>query len=134
MKLFTVSSSHVDKAWKDGASCLEEACKLVDEITGSQLKMILSRGERTLVAMRDEDKTVGWGCFRIDQLPNVRVLHITDLVAHNAHFEAFFNELKQVAEQLGCSRIRCSAPPAQARLYRIKCGFEPIYETLEVKL
>jgi hypothetical protein len=134
MQLLTVSPSHVDRAWKDGASCLEEACKLVDEITGSQLKLILSRGERTLVAMREEEKTVGWGCFRIDQLPNIRVLHITDLVAHNGHFETFFDEIKKIAEQLGCSRIRCAALPAQARLYRIKCGFEPVYETLEIKI
>jgi hypothetical protein len=134
MQLLTVSPSHVDRAWKDGAACLEEACKLVDEITGSQLKMILSRGERTLVALREGDETVGWGTFRIDQLPNMRVLHITDLVAHNAHFETFFAELKQVACQMGCSRIRCAAPPSQARLYRMKCQFKPIYEILEVTL
>ena len=134
MQLAVIEPRFIDRAWKEGASCLAEACATVDEITGDQLKMILARGERTLIALRDEDKTVGWGCWRIDQLPNIRVLHCTDLVAHNAHFEAFFFALKEVAELLGCSRIRCSCGPAQARLYKHKLGMTSVYETLEVVL
>lgn len=134
MQLSVIPPSHVDFAWRDGASCLAEACKLVDEITGDQLKLLLSRGERTLVAMRDEGKTVGWGCWRVDQLPNMRVLHVSDLVAHGAHFERFFAELNTVARLLGCSEIRCSCHAAQARLYKMKCGFEPVYTTLRVKV
>ena len=132
MSLVIIPSTHIDQAWADGANCLEEVTQLVEEITGSQLKMILSRGERTLVRMDTEGKTVGWGTFRIDQLPNMRVLHITDLVAHNGHFENFLDELKQIAATIGASRIRCSAHHSQARLYRQKCGFRPVYETLEV--
>lgn len=135
LRLAIIEPRFVDRAWNDGAYCLAEACETSGgEIEGPQLKMILSRGERTLVALRDDDKTVGWGAWRIDQLPNIRVLHCTDLVAHNAHFEAFFLALKQAAEMMGCSEIRCSCGPAQARLYRMKLGMEPVYETLRVKL
>lgn len=135
MHLSIVDPRFVDKAWRDGAACLSEACDTSGgEITGDQLKLILSRGERTLVALMEEGKPVGWGCWRVDQLPNVRVLHCTDLVAHNAHFERFFDELKNVAEMLGCSEIRCSCKPAQARLYRMKLGMEPVYTTLRITL
>lgn len=135
MQLSVIEPRFIDRAWKDGAACLSEACETSGgEITGDQLKMILSRGDRTLVALRDEDKTVGWGAWRVDQLPNMRVLHITDLVAHNAHFEAFFFALKQAAELMGCSEIRCCAQPAQARLYKMKLGMEPVYETLRVRV
>lgn len=135
MNLSIVPPTHVDRAWKDGASCLSEACETSGgEITGDQLKLILARGERTLVALRDEGRTVGWGCYQIDQLPNVRVLHISALVCHNSRFEASFEELKKVAEYLGCSEIRCSCKPAQARLFRMRCGFESVYETLRVIL
>lgn len=135
MNLIVVPPTHVDWAWRDGASCLSEACETSGgEITGDQLKMIVARGERTLIRIDDEGKTVGWGCVRVDQLPNMRVLHITDLVAHNAGFQRFFAELKTMAAGLGCSRVRCSAKPAQARLYKMKCGFVPVYETLEVAL
>lgn len=134
MNLAVVDPKFIDKAWKDGASCLGEACELSTEVTGSQLKMMLSRGERTLVALMDEDKPIGWGVWRVDQFPNVRALHCTELVAHNSHFEAFFSELKKAAEYLGCSEIRCSCGPAQARLYRMKLGMQPIYETLKVSI
>lgn len=132
MQLLTVDARFIDKAWADGASCLSEACdKSGGEITGDQLKMMLSRGERTLVRL-DDDGAVGWGVVRIDQLPNMRVLMITDLVAHNAGFERFFEQIKQFAADCGCSRVRCAAGPAQARLYRIKAGFQPVYTILEV--
>lgn len=135
MNLSIVSPDFVDQAWKDGASCLAEACETSGgEITGDQLKLILSRGEQTLVALMIDDQPVGWGAWRVDQYPNVRVLHCTQMVAHNAHFEHFFDELKKAAIYFGCSEIRCSCKPAQARLYRIKLGMEPVYETLRVKL
>ena len=135
MQLHLIQPQFVDFAWRDGASCLAEACDTSSgEITGDQLKLVLSRGERQLVRMNDGEKVVGWGVFRIDQLPNVRALHVTDLVAHNAGFEAFFEALQGIARAYGCSSIRCAAGPAQARLYRMKCGFESVYSILEKKL
>lgn len=134
MQLQLIPASHIDLAWKQGANCLAEAADVSGgEITPSQLKLILSRGERTLVKMIDGD-TVGWGVVRVDQLPNFRVLFVTDMVAHNASFERFFGELKKLAESLGCSRIRCAAGPAQARLYAMKCKFKPVYQILEVEV
>ncbi len=133
MKLIVVPATHIDFAWKDGAHALSEACDTSGgEITGDQLKLILARGERILLRMDDDGQTVGWGVVRIDQLPNVRVLFVTDMVAHGAHFERFFTELKATARSLGCSRVRCAAKPVQARLYRQKVGFMPVYEILEV--
>lgn len=121
-----------DFAWRDGADCLAEACE--QECTCDQLKMLIARGERQLVRMDDDGKTVGWGVFRVDLFPNMRVLHITNLVAHNCHFERFFGELKKMAEVLGCSRIRCAAKPAQETLYRRLVGFSPVYTILEVEV
>lgn len=152
MKLEPIGVFFIDKAWKEGASCLEAACEESGgEITGSQLKLILSRGERTLIRMEVNEicgpfknpdgsvqnfkaKTVGWGAIRVDQLPNVRALHVTNLVAPHGHFEQFFSEIKAMAAKLGCSEVRCSARPAQARLFRMKCGFAPVYETLKVEV
>lgn len=135
MELQTVPANFIDRAWADGAACLARACDTSGgEITGDQLKMILSRGERTLLRMVDQDGTVGWGAIRIDQLPNMRVLFITDLVAPGAHFERFFEEIKTIGTSAGCSRLRCAAGPAQARLYAAKCGFKSVYQIIEVEL
>ena len=134
MNLTPVPATHIDLAWKEGASCLAEACdKSGGEITGDQLKMILSRGERTLIRMDAEDGVRGWGVVRVDQLPNLRVLFVTDLVAHNGGFHEFFEAIKEMARTLGCSRVRCAAGVAQERLYRMKCGFRPVYQILEVE-
>ena len=149
MKLIPVPATHIDAAWRDGAHNLAQACVTSGgEVTGDQLKMILARGERTLIRMealhtlpelRDngdgtsqnyESRVVGWGVVRIDQLPNVRVLHCCEMYAPNASFESFFDELKTLAKSLGCSEVRCSAKDAQARLYRMKLGMEPVYTTL----
>lgn len=132
MKLEPIGTFFVDQAWKAGADCLAAACDDV-EITASQLKMILSRGERTLIRMDNEGQTVGWGVVFVDQRPNFRALHITNLVAPHGHFEEFFTEIKAMAKTLGCSKVRCAAKPAQERLYRMKCGFQPVYSILEVE-
>jgi hypothetical protein len=135
LKLIPVPKEFIDKAWKEGAWNLAEACEQSGgEVEIGQLKMMLSRGERTLLRMDDETGIVGWGVVRIDQLPNIKVLHACELYAPDTHFERFFEALKAIAESLGCSRIRCSAKPVQARLYKMKCGFTPVYETLEVVL
>lgn len=134
-KLIIVPASHIDRAWKEGACRLGEACATSGgEITGDQLKMMLSRGERMLVRMDADEKIVGWAVLSIEQLPNIRVLHVYEMWAPNGHFERFFEETKVIAEAQGCSALRCSAKPGQARLYRARCGFKPVYETLEVQL
>ena len=130
LRLVHIPAHQIDFAWRDGADCLKEACS--EECTIDQLKLVLSRGERELMRMDDETGTVGWGVFKIENYPNLRVLHVTNLVAHGVHFEQFFDLLKTIAEGQGCSRIRCSAKPAQARLYASKLGFMPVYTTLEI--
>ncbi len=133
MKLTPILASHIDFAWSDGAWVLAAACDTSGgEIQGPQLKMILSRGERTLLRMDADEGVAGWGVVRVDQLPNMRVLFVTDLVAPHGGFERFFTEIKELAASLGCSKVRCAAKPAQARLYSMKCGFAPVYSILEV--
>ena len=120
LKILIVPPTHIDFAWQDGASVLHEVCSIVDECTESQLKLILSRGEKTLAQLVEDGKVVGWVCWTINAYPNKRVLHVSGIVAHNAQSERFFNNLNEIAVVTGCSSIRYSAPPAQARMNRMK--------------
>ena len=130
-----VPPAFIDRAWRDGAHRLSEACdQSGGEITADQLKLLLARGERTLLAVMQDGAPVGWVVVRIDQLPNVRALHICELWGPGSHYEDCREQLWSYARSNGCSEIRCSAKPGQARLYRMKGGFEPIYTTLRVKL
>ena len=125
----------VDREWKAGAFKLAEACATSGgEVTGDQLKLMLMRGERALARVVKGGQAVGWLALRIDQLPNVRVLHVCELYAPGAMFSECWEQLKAFASGNGCTEIRCAAKPAQARLYRMKFGFEPVYETLRVSL
>lgn len=134
-KLLHVPATHVDVAWKDGAHMLSKACDTSGgEITADQLKLIIARGERTLLQMLADDKVVGWGVVRIDQLPNVRVMHVCEVYCPGALHVEFLNQVKVMAKANGCSEVRCSAKPAQERLYRMKFKFEPVYQTMRVIL
>jgi hypothetical protein len=130
--LYPVPSTQIDFAWKDGASQLLEAVN--EECTSEQLKMLLSRGERQLVRMDRDGNTVGWGVFRVDNFPNLRSMHITNLVARRARFEEFYDALKAMAKSLGCSQIRCCATDAPAKIYAKKLGFVPVYTTLKAEV
>lgn len=129
MNLIPIPSRHVDFAWRDGAASLGESC--VEECTPDQLRMLIARGERQLIRMDSDGKTVGWGAFRVEDLPNMRVLFVTNMTAHNGHFETFYSLLEGVAKDLGCSRIRFAALPAQERLYRMKLKAAPVYSIME---
>lgn len=134
-QLIVVPSTHIDRAWKEGAWRLGEACASSGgEITGDQLKMMLSRGERVLARMDEGSEIVGWAVLGVEQLPNMRVLYVYEMWAPGGHFQRFVDETKALAEAQGCSALRCAAKPAQARLYRMRAGFTPVYETLEIKL
>lgn len=134
-KLIAVPATHIDRAWQEGASSLARACATSGgEITGDQLRMMLSRGERTLLRLDHDGAIVGWCVVGVEQLPNMRVLYVYELTAPNGHFERFFAELREMALSLGCSRVRCAAKPAQERLYRMRLGFRPVYQVLEVEL
>lgn len=135
MKLVPIPATHIDLAWRHGATSLKESCDVSkEEITIDQLKLLLSRGERFLFRIDEEGVTRGWVVTKPVQLPNKRVLLVTDLVCKNAHFERWMPALKEIAFAQGCLTIRCSAQPGQARLYKRRLGFKPVFETLEVEL
>lgn len=132
MKLVHIPARHVDYAWRDGAHVLAQAC--ADDCTVDQLKYAIALGERTLVRMEDDEKTVGWSVYRVEQYPNSRVLFVTNTVAPGSGIERFLEELKKLAESLGCSRVRCAAKRSQARLYQMKMRMKPVYQIMEMEV
>ena len=134
-QLHIVPPAFVALAWKDGAHLLEKACNTSGgEITGDQLKLILARGERSLVRIDLDCHTVGWAVTRIDQLPNTRALHVCELYAPGGHWAACFDLMADMARANGCMEMRCSAKPAQVRLYQRHHAWVPLYQTMKVDL
>ncbi len=135
VNLLRVSPAHIDKAWKDGAHKLSEATKWAgDEITPDQLKMLLSRGERQLLALQDGDALVAWAAVQVQQLPNIRVLYVYAIYAPGSTGPEAFSQLSDLARAEGCSEIRGACSDAVARLWERKLKATKAYAIYRVPL
>lgn len=134
-QLRIVPAAFVGLAWADGAHQLARACETSGgEITGDQLKLLLCRGERDLIRIDLDGQAVGWAATRIDQLPNVRALHVCELYAPGGHWLPCCELLADMARSNGCAELRCSAKPAQQRLYQRHLPWESLYTTMRMPL
>lgn len=135
MNLLKVSPAHVDRAWADGAHMLAEACKWADdEITPSQLKMMLARNERQLIALEDSGTMVAWAAVQVQQLPNIRVLYVYAIYAPGSTGPEAFSLLSDLARAEGCSEIRGACSDAVARLWERRFGARKAYQIMRVPL
>lgn len=133
MQILRVAPSHVDRAWRDGAHKLSEACKwALREITPDQLKLLLARGERTLYALEDGGKMVAWAAVQVQQLPNIRVLHVYSIYAPGSTGPEAFGLLADLARSEGCSEIRGACTEAVARLWERKLKAERLYSIMSI--
>jgi hypothetical protein len=133
MQLLLVAPSHVDRAWRDGAHKLGEACRwALREITLDQLKFLLARGERELYALEDGGKLVAWAAVQVQQLPNIRVLHVYSIYAPGSTGPEAFALLADLARAKGCSSIRGACSESVSRLWRQKFKAEPVYTIMDI--
>jgi hypothetical protein len=133
MQLFQCHPHEIDKAWRDGAHVLSEATKwAMRDVTTDQLKMLLARGERTLIGMRDGDAVVGWAAVSVNQMPNIRVLHVYAAAGKGIVTPESLALLKEYAAGNGCTSIRGCVRPSMARLMA-KHGGKPLYMTFEME-
>jgi hypothetical protein len=135
MQFLQVPPSHIDRAWKDGAHNLERACdRSAGEVTGSQLKMMLARGEMSLLMLERDGEAIAWLAVRWDDMPNLRALYIYAIYAPGAAFAESFELLREYAAVNGASRIRGACGEAVARLWTRKFGFSEAYRIMEVEV
>lgn len=131
MNLFVVNPNHIDQAWRNGASNLAKAFdRYSDECTIEQMKMRLSRGEATLLAIMDGDRYAAWVAVEFIQYPNLRALHVAALYAPGALNDETLHLVMNYGQAAGASVIQCAANGAAKRLYERKCGYEPAYTIL----
>jgi hypothetical protein len=135
MKLVHVPPAHIDRAWEDGAKNLSEACKWASrEVTPDQLKMLLSRGERQLLALDVEGQKVAWVAVQVQQLPNIRILYVYSIYAPGSTGPEAFNLLADLARAEGCSSIRGACSEQVARLWERRFKAKRLYSICEIEL
>lgn len=135
MKLFQVPTSHVGIAWRDGAYNLEKATDRASrEITASQLKALLLRGERTLVGIAEGDIPKAWAAVQVQTLPNLRVLYVYALYAPGYAGPECYELLRQYAKQNGCETIRGSSIDSIGRIWERRFKAKKLYSVYEMEV
>ena len=135
MDLFVCQPHEIDRAWRDGADSLGDAVKHAQrEVTLDQLKMLLSRNERTLIGLRDEGGVKGWAAVGVQQLPNIRVMHVYAMAGKGICTIEGFGLLKQYAEANGCSSVRGAVRASVMRMMQQRFGAKPLYQTFECEV
>lgn len=133
-QLSIVNPTHIDHAWRDGASQLSKACdKSAGECDPGQLKMRLIRGELTLLRATDGE-TTGWAATEMMVYPNFRALHVYAIYAPGAAGVEVFNLLKDYAKGLGASCVQGACNDAVGRLWEKKLGFTEAYKIMRYDL
>jgi hypothetical protein len=135
MQLVHIPPAHIDRAWSEGAHNLSEACKWASrEVTPDQLKMMLARGERNLLALEVDGKHVAWAAVQVQQLPNIRILYIYSIYAPGSTGPEAFRLLAETARSEGCSSIRGACAEPVARLWERQFKATRLYTTMEIPL
>jgi hypothetical protein len=133
--LFIVPTNHIHQFWHLASPHLQKA---IDESNGEfsidQLRQFVSQGQSDLLLIMDEDNkchcafTVQWINY-----PNDRVAYITYLGGrtNSTAWEQFVIWVKNN----GGTKIQGSTKKQSiVRLWRMKWGMKPKYQTMELKL
>jgi hypothetical protein len=131
-----VVPNNVYYVWEDVKSYLEASINVSGgDFTLDQLKLLLGRGEQTLLVSIDE-KGVLNGAMTVEFInrPNDRVMFITALGGHGIVNNETFDQVETWAKSHGATKASAWAQEAQARLYKIKSNFNTVRYVVEKDL
>jgi hypothetical protein len=131
-----VAPNNIYSVWEDIKEYLNASINVsTHDCTIEQLKMLLVRGEQTLLVSINE-KGVLNGAMTVEFInyPNNRVMHITALGGHGIVNDETFSQVESWAKMQGATKASAWAQEAQARLYKIKSNFNTVRYVVEKDL
>jgi hypothetical protein len=131
-----VVPNNIYNVWEDIKEYLNASINVSGgDFTLDQLKLILARGEQTLLVSVNE-KGVLNGAMTVEFInhPNNRVMFITALGGHGIVNNETFSQVESWAKMQGATKASAWAQEAQARLYKIKSNFNTIRYVVEKDL
>ena len=131
-----VVPNNIYSVWEDVKEYLNASINVsTHDCTIEQLKMLLVRGEQTLlVSVNDNNKINGAMTVEFINYPNNRVMHITALGGHGIVNDETFSQVESWARMQGATKASAWAQEAQARLYKIKSNFNTVRYVVEKTL
>ena len=131
-----VAPNNIYSVWEDIKEYLNASINVsTHDCTIEQLKMLLVRGEQTLlVSINEKDVLNGAMTVEFINYPNNRVMHITALGGHGIVNDETFSQVEAWAKLQGATKASAWAQEAQARLYKIKSNFNTVRYVVEKDL
>jgi len=131
-----VASNNIYSVWEDIKEYLNASINVSNgDCTIEQLKMLLVRGEQTLlVSINENSKINGAMTVEFINYPNNRVMHITALGVQGIVNDETFSQVESWAKLQGATKASAWAQEAQARLYKLKANFNTVRYVVEKDL
>jgi hypothetical protein len=131
-----VAPNNIYNVWEDVKEYLNASMNTsTGDCTVDQLKLILARGEQTLlVSVNENGKLNGAMAVEFINYPNNRVMHITALGGNEIVNDETFSQVEAWARLQGATKVSAWAQEAQARLYKMKANFNTVRFVVEKDL
>ena len=131
-----VAPNNIYSVWEDIKEYLNASINVsTHDCTIEQLKMLLVRGEQTLLVSVNEKGLLN-GAMTVEFInyPNNRVMHTTALGGNGIVNDETFSQVESWAKMQGATKASAWAQEAQARLYKIKSNFNTVRYVVEKDL
>lgn len=131
-----VAPNNVYNVWADIENYLNASINVSNnDITLDQLKLLLVRGEQTLLVSVNENNKIN-GAMTVEFInhPNARTMFITALGGLGIVNDETFSQVETWARMQGATKAAAWAQEAQARLYKIKANFDTVRMVVEKDL
>ena len=131
-----VAPNNIYSVWDKIESYLNASINVSGgDYTLDQLKLILGRGEQTLLISTNEKNIIN-GAMTIEFInrPNDRIMFITALGGNGIVNDETFSQVESWAKSQGATKASAWAQEAQARLYKLKANFDTVRMVVEKAL
>jgi len=131
-----VAPNNVYNVWEDIKEYLNASINVSGgDFTLDQLKLLLVRGEQSLLVSINESKKIN-GAMTVEFInnANARTMFITALGGTGIVNDETFSQVETWAKMQGATKASAWAQEAQARLYKLKANFNTVRMVVEKDL
>jgi hypothetical protein len=131
-----VAPNNVYHVWEDIKEYLNASINVSGgDFTLDQLKLLLARGEQSLLVSVDESNKIN-GAMTVEFInnANARTMFITALGGNGIVNDETFSQVETWAKMQGATKASAWAQEAQARLYKLKANFNTVRYVVEKDL
>jgi hypothetical protein len=131
-----VAPNNVYNVWEDIKEYLNASINVSGgDFTLDQLKLLLVRGEQTLLVSVGENNKIN-GAMTVEFInnANARTMFITALGGNGIVNDETFSQVEVWAKMQGATKASAWAQEAQARLYKLKANFNTVRMVVEKDL